>query len=90
MGLKQNSFKFNKTGAIVPRLYTLVYALSIATSGGANRILLAGFDGYGPTDIRTKMIDELLHLYSSSDGAKKLLAVTPTTYSVGSSSIYAI
>ena len=90
VGLKQNSFKFNKTGAIVPRLYTLVYALSIATSGGANRILLAGFDGYGPTDIRTKMIDELLHLYSSSDGAKKLLAVTPTTYSVGSSSIYAI
>tara|TARA_B100000886_G_scaffold340142_1_gene308108 strand:- start:494 stop:2092 length:1599 start_codon:yes stop_codon:yes gene_type:complete len=90
VGLKQNSFKFKKNGAILPRLYTLVYALSIATSGNAKRVLLAGFDGYGPLDVRTKIIDELLHLYSSSEGAKSLLAVTPTTYSVGSSSIYAI
>ena len=74
----------------MPRLFTLVYALSIATSGAANRILLAGFDGYGIEDSRTKIIDELLHLYSSSSGSRPLLAVTPTTYSIGSNSIYAI
>ena len=90
VGLEQNTFKFNKNGAIMPRLFTLVYALSIATSGAANRILLAGFDGYGIEDSRTKIIDELLHLYSSSSGSRPLLAVTPTTYSIGSNSIYAI
>ena len=71
----------------MPRLFTLVYALSIATSGQAERILLAGFDGYGNEDVRTKIIDELLHLYSTKAGAKSLLAVTPTTYSIGSTSI---
>ena len=67
-----------------------MYALSIATSGGAKRILLAGFDGYGSTDIRTKILDELLHLYSASMGARPLLAVTPTTYSINSTSIFAL
>ena len=90
VGLEHNTFKFNKNGAIMPRLFTLVYALSIATSGQAERILLAGFDGYGNNDVRTKTIDELLHLYSSSTGSRPLLAVTPTTYSINSTSIYAL
>ena len=90
VGLEHNTFKFNKNGATLPRLFTLVYALSIATSGHAERILLAGFDGYGNNDIRTKTIDELLHLYSSSTGSRPLLAVTPTTYSINSTSIYAL
>ena len=90
VGLEHNTFKFNKSGAIMPRLFTLVYALSIATSGQAGRILLAGFDGYGNSDIRTKKIDELLHLYSSSSGSRPLLAITPTTYSINSTSVYAL
>ena len=49
VGVKENYFEFRKMGAIMPRLYTLVYALSIATSGNASRVLLAGFDGYGVT-----------------------------------------
>ena len=74
----------------MPRLYTLVYALSIATCGGSSKVLLAGFDGYGSTDIRTQILDELLHLYSSSPGSKPIMAITPTTYSVPSTSIYAL
>ena len=89
-GVKENHFEFYKTGAVVPRLYTLVYALSIATSGKASKILLAGFDGYGPKDRRTKLVDELLYLYSSTKEAKPIVAVTPTSYSVASSSIYAL
>ena len=50
---------------MVPRLYALAYALSIATSGNASKILLAGFDGFGPYDRRTKTIDELISLYVS-------------------------
>ena len=63
---------------------------SIATSGNASRILLSGFDGYGTKDGRTKMVDELMYLYSSTKEAKPIIAVTPTSYSVSSSSIYAL
>ena len=74
----------------MPKLYTLVYALSIATSGHASKILLAGFDGYGNHDRRTKIIDELLYLYSSFKEAKPIVAITPTSYSVASASIYGL
>ena len=90
VGLKENYFEFHKTGAVMPKLFTLVYALSIATSGNASKILLAGFDGYGPKDRRTKIVDELMYLYSSAKEAKPIIAVTPTSYSVASSSIYAL
>ena len=90
IGLRENYFEFHKTGAIVPRLYALAYALSIATSGKASKILLAGFDGYGANDRRTKVIDELFYLYSSFKEARYIVAVTPTSYSVASASIYAI
>ena len=90
VGIKENRFKFYKTGAIMPKLYTFVYALSIATSGNASKILLAGFDGYGPTDSRTRSIDEIFYLYSTFKESKPIIAVTPTSYSVASSSIYAL
>jgi len=74
----------------VPRLYNIVYALAIATSGKANKILLAGFDGYGTDDVRTKIVNDLIFLYSSSKGSKPLLAITPTTYSISSKSVYSL
>ncbi len=87
-GLRQNTYKFFSAGAIVPRLYTLVYALSIATSGKSKKILLAGFDGYGPNDNRNKIINNLFHQYSSSKGSKQIIAVTPTSYTLTYKSIY--
>ena len=90
IGVKENYFKFHKTGAIVPRLYALAYALSIATSGNASQILLAGFDGYGPNDSRTKTIDELLYLYSSFKNSKSITAITPTSYNINTTSVYVL
>ena len=89
-GVKEKHFEFHKTGAVMPRLYTLVYALSIATSGNASKVLLAGFDGYGIQDRRTKIVDELFYLYSSFKDARPVGAVTPTSYSVASASIYTL
>ena len=90
VGVKENHFKFYKTGAVIPRLYTLAYALSIATSGNASKILLAGLDGYGSNHKLTKRLDELFYLYSSFKDAKLVVAITPTSYSVASVSIYAL
>ena len=39
IGLKNNQYDFKKDSAIIPRLYNVAYALSIATSGKASRIL---------------------------------------------------
>ena len=90
VGVKENYFEFHRTGAIMPRLYNLAYALSIATSGNASKILLAGFDGYGSNHKRTKKLDELFYLYSSFKGTKPIIAITPTSYSIFSNSIYAM
>ena len=90
VGLEQNTYKFFKNGAVIPRFYTLAYALSIATSGKSKKILLAGFDGYGEHNYRTKLINNLLHLYTTSKGAKKILAITPTSYTLAFRSVYNI
>ena len=50
----ENKFDIYEKCASIPKLYTVAYALSVATSGQAKRILLAGFDGYGQEDRRTK------------------------------------
>ena len=88
VGLEQNVYKYYKTGTIVPRLYTLAYALSIATSGKAKKIFLAGFDGYGLNNNRTELINNLIHQYISSSGSKEIIAITPTSYPVTFKSIY--
>ena len=45
-------FKFGNTSAVVPNSLVVSYALAIASSGKAARILLAGFDGYPSEDPR--------------------------------------
>ena len=37
VGLEQNKYKFFKSGAIIPRFYTLAYSLAIATSGKSKK-----------------------------------------------------
>ena len=66
------------------------YALSIATSGKASKIFLAGFDGYGSKDRRNKIINELFFSYSSHRKSKPIISITPTSYNFTTTSIYAI
>ncbi len=88
IGLKNNKFDFYKNSALIPKLYNLAYALSLVTSGRVSNILLAGFDGYGINDIRTKVVDEIFANYSSHRKAIKIFSITPTTYSFSKKSIY--
>ena len=88
--MKENKFEFYKNSAIIPKLYNVAYALSIATSGNASRILLAGFDGYGSNDRRTKIVNDLFFSYSANKKSKKIISITPTSYNFTSKSIYAI
>ena len=71
-------------------MYTVAYALSIAASGRAKQIFLAGFDGYQKTDRRSKIVDEILFNYSSSQGSPPIIAVTPSSYNIKKKSIYTL
>ena len=61
--VKQKKFEFKENYAILPNSLVASYALGIATSGKAKRILLAGFDGYPSDDPRRIEMDEVLSLY---------------------------
>jgi 4-hydroxy 2-oxovalerate aldolase len=83
-------FEFHTTSAVVPSSLVIAYALSIATSGKAVRILLAGFDGYVADDARTIEMDGLLTMYRAAYGALPIQSITPTRYKISSTSVYAL
>lgn len=90
LGVQANRFEFSPTSAVTPNSLAVAYGLAIASSGGARRILLAGFDGYGPEDARSAEMESLLTCYSRADGARPLLAITPSRYNVPATSVYAL
>lgn len=89
LSVKANTFSFSETNATLPNSLVISYALALATSGKADRILLAGFDGYGADDPRTKEMQKVLELFKSTS-ALDVISVTPTCYSVPTMSVYAL
>lgn len=89
MHVKPDTFSFGETYCTIPTSIVFAYSLAIATSGKAKHILLAGFDGYSSDDPRHTEMENVLLAYRNATGTLPLLAVTPTTYSVETKSIYA-
>jgi len=89
LAVQPGTFKFYDTFAITPSSLVVAYALAIATSGKAARVLLAGFDGFAADDPRTAEMEELLATYGAAVGALPLLAITPTRYNLPATSVYA-
>ncbi|MDF2607927.1 MAG: aldolase [Bacillales bacterium] len=83
-----NTFRFEENYCIVPTSLVIAYALAIASSGKSSRILLAGFDGYSSDDSRNIEMNELLNLYTNSEGSCPILAITPTLYQLDKASVY--
>ncbi len=88
--VKTKKFSFKDNYAVLPNSLVASYALAIATSGKAKRILLAGFDGYPSDDPRRTEMDEVISLYKKFSPKTKILSVTPTRYKLDSVSIYAL
>lgn len=85
----KDRFSVTDTGCEIPMPIAAGYALAVAVSGGANRVLMAGFDGYAVTsDMRHQVMEKTLEAYRRFDGRIPLLSVTPTTYSMEQASIY--
>jgi len=90
IAVKGERFECFETYAILPKPLVIAYALAIATSGGASRILLAGLDGYGSNDSRNHEMDWLIDCYQASENSCELLSITPSAYQIRQSSVYAL
>jgi 4-hydroxy 2-oxovalerate aldolase len=88
LSVKSDTFSFSDTYCTIPTSLVFAYALAVAASGKARRILLAGFDGYGADDPRNQEMNRILKIYGEASGACPIVAVTPTRYEVRSKSIY--
>ena len=88
IGIKVNTFGFNTSFSVIPSALVIAYALAIATSGKANKILLAGFDGYAPGDLRNDETMSLFDQYIDTPDAIELYSITPTRYRLKTLSVY--
>lgn len=86
--VQENTFVFGQTECVIPSTLVLAYALAIATSGGARRIFLAGFDGYEPGDPRQGEVARLFACYLNHAEAVPLKAITNSTYDLPGCSVY--
>lgn len=80
LGIEPGKFAFETTHCTTPSSLVLAYALAAATSGGAKRILMAGFDGYASGDTRNEEVETMLSIFAASSADQDLVSVTPTRY----------
>jgi 4-hydroxy 2-oxovalerate aldolase len=88
IGVNGQTFEFHQDLVVVPRPLVLAYTLGVVVAGAAKRVYLAGFDGYPQGDPRNEEVEWLLGLYQSQEQAIELISITPTRYSLKSTSIY--
>jgi len=90
IAINPNTFEFSEYYSVLPTSLVICYALAAITSGKANKILMAGFDGYGADDPRNSEMNKLLSTYSASQFSLSLQSVTATRYEMQSQSIYGL
>lgn len=88
LALNGDGFGFGAAHAMLPRPMAAAYSLAIANSGGATRIYMAGFDGYGPEDPRNLEMNQVLSAYHANGNAVEVTAITPTRYALAEDSVY--
>lgn len=80
-----------ETGLIqLPKAQVLAFSLLACLSGGAAEVMLAGFDGYSAGDARRTEEQSLLDRILALDFPGTVSSITPTQYSLPTSSIYGI
>ncbi|AQZ95279.1 aldolase catalytic domain-containing protein [Halopseudomonas phragmitis] len=90
LGVQKETFAFAETYCVLPCSLVIAYALAVANSGKASRVILAGFDGYTADDPRTTEMQSLLGAYMALEQRVELCSITPTRYTIPTKSVYAI
>lgn len=86
--VQPESFEFSENYCVLPTSMVIAYALAIAASGRASKIMLAGFDGYKAGDPRNQEMDTLISNFMKTADVPPVQAVTPTRYAIPTTSIY--
>jgi 4-hydroxy 2-oxovalerate aldolase len=89
LSVKPDTFEFHPTGCKLHLPYTICYALAIASQAGAKMISLVGFDGYTSDDPRQIEMNKIFDLYMKQKRSVPIVSLTPTTYRIHQSSIFA-
>ncbi|WP_372737913.1 aldolase catalytic domain-containing protein [Neptunomonas sp.] len=90
LSIKADTFEFGDKFSTLPNSLVICYALAVITAGGASKIMMAGFDGYGADDPRNSEMNKLLKLYGQSNCSLELVSVTQTRYEMVTHSIYGL
>jgi len=88
LSLQKNTLEINSNGVTLSNSFSLFYAVSIATASCANKILIAGADGYSSSDPRYEEVVSFFKQYSDIENAIRVIAITETTYPIEQMSIY--
>ncbi len=90
MQIKEQQFKPQTDFCTIPYDLTVAYALSVAITAQASRIILAGVDGYDANDKRQQEMIHLFQLIQEYYHEKEIMAITPTSYPINKGSVYAL
>ena len=88
LGVKSDAYEVHDTYCLVPNSLVVSYALAIAASGKAKRVLLAGFDGYASGDPRNDEMDSIFQFWAKAFPEVQMLSITPTIYKLAKASVY--
>jgi len=89
MRVSSEGFVIEATECSIPRLEAAAYAMSVAAAGGAKRILLTGFDGFGRRDPRHEAMESIFAAFQESPSTPPVVSLTRTSYSISTSSLFA-
>ena len=79
--IKENSFISFNNGCFLDKPLVLLYALSLLSISGANRVRLTGIDGYDGNNTKQEEMLVALNEFRNNNNIE-LCAITPTTYPI--------
>ena len=90
LAITNKEFEFKKNYCKIPNSLVISYVLSIANSGCAKQIILAGFDGYSSDDPRSEEMEQIFKTYNQKSNSINIKSITPTSYKIKTQSIFGL
>ncbi len=86
--IDQDEFEISTNGCVLNSSLALMYAISVVTAGGAEKIFMTGIDGYETSSSKQLEMIDVLKQYNRRVDALRLIAITPTNYPVERCSVF--
>ena len=91
LGLKitESKIGYENGAVIIPNSMAISYTLALLTTQSVKKAYLVGFDGYAKGDPKNAEVQAVFDLFKKSCTHTELISLTPTSYDLKQSSIYA-